>query len=46
MKKTSMLFLTVFLVPFLAACAATGPIDSAKVKCPACGTEFDYSQNN
>lgn len=43
MKKTLMLFLTVFLVSFLAACAVTGPMDSTNVKFPA---EFNYSQTN
>ena len=42
MKKLMVLFSAVFLVSLLAACAVTGPAKDAKVKCPACGNEFNY----
>ena len=40
MKKLALLLTTIFLVAGLSACAAKGPGDGAKVKCPACGHEF------
>lgn len=42
MKELTILFSAVFLVSLLAACAATGPTSNAKVKCPACGHDFNY----
>ncbi len=45
MKKLSLLLSAVFLVSLLAACATTGPSTGDKVKCPACGAEFNYAEN-
>ncbi len=41
MKKLILLLSTVFLVASLSACATMGDTGSAKVKCPACGHEFE-----
>lgn len=41
MKKMSMLLLAGFVALTLAGCAATGTGQTMKVKCPACGYQFD-----
>jgi len=42
MKKLLILLSAIFLVVSLSACAASGPANGEKVKCPACGAEFNY----
>ncbi len=42
MKKLIILLSATFLVISLSACATTGPANGAKVKCPACGADFNY----
>jgi hypothetical protein len=41
MKKLVSLLMMGVLALSLAACAATGGKDKVRVKCPACGYEFD-----
>ncbi len=41
MKNTALILVTLFLAAILSACATTGSTDMAKVKCPACGYEFN-----
>jgi len=41
MNKLAILLSAVFLVSLLSACASTGMNDGMKVKCPACGHEFN-----
>jgi len=41
MKKVSAVILSLLLVMSLAACAKTMDGEKARVKCPACGYEFD-----
>jgi hypothetical protein len=41
MKKLVSLLMMGILALSLAACAATGGKDKVRVKCPACGYEFD-----
>jgi len=41
MKNTALVLVTLFLATILSACATTGSMDDAKVKCPACGYEFN-----
>jgi uncharacterized lipoprotein YmbA len=41
MKKLVSLLMMAVLALSLAACAATGGKDKVRVKCPACGYEFD-----
>jgi len=43
MKKLIILLSATFLVISLSACATTGPANGAKVKCPACGADFNYA---
>jgi hypothetical protein len=42
MRKLVILLSAVFLVAYLSACATMGGTNGAKVKCPACGHEFNY----
>ncbi len=42
MKKLLILLSAVFLVASLSACATSGPASGTKVKCPACGADFNY----
>lgn len=46
MKNLAILVAALFMASLLAACAATGPAAGAKVKCPACGQEFNYAEQN
>ena len=41
MKKLLILLSAIFLVVSLSACAASSPQGGMKVKCPACGHQFD-----
>ena len=41
MKKLMSFALVAMMVLSLAACASTGGGEKARVKCPACGYEFD-----
>lgn len=41
MKKLVSLLIVGVMALSLAACAATGGKDKVRVKCPACGYEFD-----
>ena len=45
MKKLLVLLSAIFLVVSLSACAASGPSSGAKVKCPACGHDFNYVES-
>ncbi len=45
MKKLLILLSAAFLVVSLSACAASGPSGDTKVKCPACGHEFNVEEN-
>lgn len=42
MKKTIVVLSAIFLAALLTACAASGPASGTKVKCPACGADFNY----
>ena len=42
MKKLLILLSAIFLVVSLSACATTGVPSGTKVKCPACGHDFNY----
>lgn len=44
MKKLVLLLTAVFMVASLSACATMGGENGAKVKCPACGHEFNTGQ--
>ena len=41
MKKVFTGALAIMMILSLAACAGTGGADKVRVKCPACGYEFD-----
>ncbi len=41
MKKLILLLSAVFMVASLSACATMGGADGVKVKCPACGHQFN-----
>ena len=41
MKKLVLLLSALFMVASLSACATNGGGDNVKVKCPACGHEFN-----
>jgi transposase-like protein len=43
MKKPILLLLAVSMASLLSACATKSSMDEMKVKCPACGHEFNYS---
>ena len=43
MKNLALILAALFLAVTLSACATSGPSSDAKVKCPACGHEFNYS---
>ena len=45
MKKQMVLLSAIFLVTLLSACTTMAPADGMKVKCPACGHEFGYSES-
>ncbi len=42
MKNVALILAALFLTVTLSACATSGPANGAKVKCPACGHEFNY----
>ncbi len=42
MKNLALILMALFLTVTLSACATSGPASDAKVKCPACGHEFNY----
>lgn len=41
MKNLALILVTLFLAVTLSACASTGMNGQGKVKCPACGYEFN-----
>ncbi len=41
MKNLALILSALFLTVVLSACATTGGSETAKVKCPACGYEFN-----
>jgi ABC-type oligopeptide transport system substrate-binding subunit len=45
MKKSMLVLSAIFLAALLTACAASGPASGTKVKCPACGHDFNYVEN-
>jgi hypothetical protein len=45
MKSLALILVALFLTVTLSACATSGPSSGAKVKCPACGHEFNYSES-
>jgi len=45
MKKLVSLGLIAMFVMTLAACATTKNGEKVRVKCPACGYEFEYNQS-
>jgi hypothetical protein len=45
MKKLIILLSASLLVVSLSACATSGPASGTKIKCPACGADFNYFPN-
>ncbi len=45
MKSLALILVALFLTVILSACAASGPSSGAKVKCPACGHNFNYVES-
>jgi hypothetical protein len=45
MKSLALILVALFLAATLSACATSGPSSGAKVKCPACGHDFNYSES-
>lgn len=41
MKNIALILTAIFLTATLSACATSGSADGVKVKCPACGHEFN-----
>ncbi len=45
MKYVALILVTLFMVVTLSACATSGASGDTKVKCPACGHEFNVEEN-
>ena len=45
MKNVALILVALFMAVTLSACAATGSSGDTKVKCPACGHEFNVEEN-
>lgn len=43
LKKLACVAITLLLISSLTGCAGTSTADPARVKCPACGFEFDVN---
>ncbi len=45
MKNVALILVSLFLAGTLSACATSGSSNGTKVKCPACGHDFNVEEN-